>query len=173
VENFTEFQSRNPDRQYLLVRSNDTCTSQGQAHQQTLSQARSRVSQVLRGMQTDSSILPANFKVSERELTSSGLIVDRFTQRFSGLAGPIWRQAVLVDASEGKLTALAAKKMNLSRMKHQSWGRIALTLLGMFAVICIVYMFLNAATRGYYSWSLRITLVVLMGVSVFLVLMLA
>ena len=127
----------------------------------------------MRGMQVDTSILPADFSVSENELSSAGLIVDRFTQRFSGLAGPIWREAILVDTSEGKLSSLAQKKIGVTRMKRQSWFRTGVTLVGMFLLICIVYMFLNAATRGYYSWALRIALIVLMCVGVFFVLMLA
>jgi hypothetical protein len=124
-------------------------------------------------MQADPSILPAKLDVSEGELSSAGLIVDRFTQRFSGLAGPIWREAILVDTSEAKLSSLAEKKIVVSRVKRQSWFRTGATLVGMFLLICIVYMFLNAATRGYYSWALRVALVVLMCVGVFLVLMLA
>ena len=173
VENFSSFLSRNPDSQLDLVRSSGSCTSQAQAHQQAVREACRRVSEKLRGMQSDASILPPNFDVTENELSSSGLIVDRFTQRFSGLVSPIWREAVLVDTSEGKLSVLADKKIGASRAKRQSWGRMALTLFGMLLLICVVYMFLNAATRGYYSWALRIALIVLMGVGVFLVLMLA
>ncbi len=172
VENFSEFLNRNQDRQLLLVRSSDTCTSEAQAHQQTLRDACNRVSNILRGMQADPSILPAKLDVSEGELSSAGLIVDRFTQRFSGMAGPIWREAILVDTSEAKLSSLAQKKIVVSRVKRKSWFRTVGTLVGMFLLICIVYMFLNAATRGYYSWTLRIALVVLMCVGVFLVLML-
>ncbi len=170
VENFQEFLSRNTDRQYLLVRSSSSCTSREQAHRQTTAETLTRVSEILRGMQTDSSILPANFNVTERELSSAGLIVDRFTQRFSGLSGPIWREAILVDTSEGKLSSLAQKKIGVTRMKRSSWFRMGATLVGMFLLICVVYMFLNAATRGYYSWALRIVLVILLIVGVLVVL---
>jgi hypothetical protein len=40
----------------------------------------------------------------------------------------------------------------------------------MFALICVVYLFLNAATRGYYAWSLRIALIIVLGIGVLVVL---
>ncbi len=124
-------------------------------------------------MQSDSSILPTNFDVTENDISSAGLVIDRFTQRFSGMAGPIWRQALLVDRSQSKLEELANKKINISNVKHETWGKMTITLLGMFTLICLVYFFLNAATRGYYTWALRIAVGVLMIVGVFLVLTLS
>ena len=173
IENFSEFLSRNPNLQLLLVKSSESCTSQLQAHQQTLGDACSRVSGILRGMQADPSILPTNFDVTENDLTSAELVVDRFTQRFSGMAGPIWRQALLVDTSQSKLAELASKKIGMSRVKRETWGKMGITLIGMFVLICLVYFFLNAATRGYYAWALRIAVAVLMVVGVFLVLTLS
>lgn len=173
IENFSEYLSRNPDRQLLLVRSSDSCTSSIQAHQQTLNDACRRITEILRGMQADPSILPTNFDVTENDISSAGLVIDRFTQRFSGMAGPIWRQALLVDTSASKLEELANKKINISSVKRETWGKMAITLLGMFALICLVYVFLNAATRGYYVWALRIAVAVLMVVGVFLVLTLS
>jgi len=87
------------------------------------------------------------------------------------LAGPIWREAILVDTSEAKLSRLAQKKIVVTRVKRQSWVHTGATLAGMFLLIWIVYMFLNAATRGYYSWALRIALIVLMYIGVFLILL--
>ncbi len=97
-------------------------------------------------------------------------IVDTFTQRFSGLVGPIWREAILIDTSQNKLNKLAIQKIKFSRDKRQSWAKMAGTLIGMFALICVVYLFLNAATRGYYAWSLRIVLMILLGIGVLVVL---
>jgi hypothetical protein len=39
------------------------------------------------------------------------------------------------------------------------------------ALVCLVYLFLNAATRGYYVWSLRVAAVVLIAVAVALLML--
>jgi len=44
------------------------------------------------------------------------------------------------------------------------------SLAALVVLICVVYGFLNAATRGYYTWSLRIAAVVLVVVGMILVL---
>ncbi len=173
VESFPDFLSSNPSRQLGLARSGDSCISRQEAHQQAVADAMMRISQMLRSVQKNPSIVPANMAVSENDLSSGGFIVDRFTQRFSGLAGPIWREAILIDTSENRLSQLAQQKIRFSRAKRFIWARTGGTLIGMFALICVVYLFLNAATRGYYAWSLRITLMVVLGIGVFLFLILS
>lgn len=170
VESFPDFLSSNPSRHLGLARSGDTCMSQQEAHQQAVADARMRISQMLRSIQKDPSILPANMAVSEDDLSSGGFIVDSFTQRFSGLAGPIWREAILIDTSENRLSRLAKQKITFSRAKRLTWAKTGGTLAGMFALICVVYLFLNAATRGYYAWSLRIVLIIVLGIGVLVVL---
>ena len=36
------------------------------------------------------------------------------------------------------------------------WTRMFFSVLGLLVLITVVYAFLNAATKGYYVWSLRI-----------------
>lgn len=117
--------------------------------------------------------MPANMGITENDLSSGKFIADTFTQRFSGLAGPIWREAILIDTSQSKLNKLAQQKITFSRTKRLDWAKMAGTLIGMFALICVVYLFLNAATRGYYAWSLRIVLMAVLGIAVFLFLILS
>ncbi len=99
VESFPDFLSGNPSRHLGLARSGDSCISRQEAHQQAVADAMMRISQMLRSVQKDPSIVPANMAISENDLSSGGFIVDSFTQRFSGLAGPIWREAILIDTS--------------------------------------------------------------------------
>ncbi len=170
VESFPDFLSSNRSRHLGLARSGDSCISRQEAHQQALGDAMMRISQMLRSVQKDPSIVPANMAVTENDLSVGGFIVDRFTQRFSGLAGPIWREAILIDTSENRLNKLAQQKITFSRAKRITWAKTGGTLVGMFALICVVYMVLNAATRGYYAWVLRIAVAVLMVVGVLVVL---
>ncbi len=170
VEGFPDFLSSNRSRHLGLARSGDSCISQPEAHQQAVADAMMRIMQMLRSVQRDPSIVPASMAVSENDLSTGGFIVDRFTQRFSGLAGPIWREAILIDTSENRLSQLVQQKIRFSRAKRFIWARTGGTLAGMFALICMVYLFLNAATRGYYAWSLRIVLIIVLGIGVLVVL---
>jgi len=173
VESFPDFLSSNPSRDLALARSGDSCISRQEAHQQALADAMMRISQMLRSVQRDSSVVPVSMAITENDLSSKGFIADTFSQRFSGLAGPIWREAILIDTSQSKLNKLAQQKINVSHTKRLDWAKMAGTLIGMFALICVVYLFLNAATRGYYAWSLRIVLMVVLGIGVFLFLILS
>ncbi len=173
VESFPDFLSSNPSRDLALARSSDSCISRQEAHHQAVADAVMRISQMLRSVQNDWSIMPANMGITENDLSSGKFIADTFTQRFSGLAGPIWREAILIDTSQNKLSKLAQQKITVSRAKRLDWAKMAGTLIGMFALICVVYLFLNAATRGYYAWSLRIVLMAVLGIAVFLVLILS
>ncbi|MCD6392092.1 MAG: hypothetical protein J7M40_01155, partial [Planctomycetes bacterium] len=127
---------------------------------------------MLRSVHNNPSVVPVNLMITENDLSSGKIIVDTFSQRFSGLAGPIWREAILLDTSQSKLIKLVQQKITASRTKRLTWAKMAGTLIGMFALICVVYLFLNAATRGYYAWSLRIVLMAVLGIAVFLFLIL-
>ena len=48
--------------------------------------------------------------------------------------------------------------------------KMILTFLGIAALISAVYAFLNAATRGYYTWSLRVLAIVLAIIGVLVIL---
>ncbi len=170
VESFPDFLSSNPSMQFRLARSGDTCMSQHEAHRQAVEDAMMKISQMLRSVQNNPSIVPANMAITENDLSSGGFIADTFLQRFSGLAGPIYREAILIDTSESKLSQLAERKTALSRAKRITWAKTGGTLAGMFALICVVYLFLNAATRGYYAWSLRIVLIIVLGIGVLVIL---
>jgi len=173
VENIAAFLGRDPKRQFALGRSNRSCTSPQEACGQAMSAACEAVANILRQTQAQP-MVKVNMTVGETDLNSAGLVVDRFTQRLSGaMAGPIWREAVLVDVSDEKMQQLAGRKIAASRRDRTTWAKMALTLAGMFALISAVYVFLNAATRGYYTWALRVAVVVLMGAGVFFLLLLA
>ena len=98
-------------------------------------------------------------------------IVDKFAQSFVGSAGPIWRQALLIDVSGDKLAKLASQKSHESHQVRVSVARMGLSVVGVLVLIGAIYFFLNMATMGYYEWSLRIAGIVLAMVAVLSVLM--
>jgi hypothetical protein len=105
--------------------------------------------------------------VNSADIFEGDFILDRFVQGFEGTAGRIWRQALLIDASNEKLTRLAHRKAAMIRATKKTWARLSISVFGLIVLITVVYAFLNAATKGYYVWSLRIAGMVLFLVVVF------
>lgn len=168
VEDFSGFLNAHSDAHFMLVRSTESCVSEAQANSQAVQNACAHLTEVLvERLQRK----PGPFarirgewpplRVSSAELLEGDFIVDRFVQSFDGTAGKIWRQALLVDASPDKLRHLAAQKAAQARVAKRTWAGMLFSVGGLLVLIIAVYAFLNAATRGYYVWSLRIAGIVL------------
>lgn len=93
------------------------------------------------------------------ELRKGKLILDRFPQRFDRSYGDLWREQLLIDASPEAIMPLAravSTQVTNSRLAaRQSWWNMFASLGGMAVLIFAVYLVLNAATKGYYTWVLR------------------
>jgi hypothetical protein len=171
LENFATFASTRPEQAYIIARSLGTCTSEGEANQQALDDARARLTEAIsqRG-QWISDRLPKP-EITATDVLQGGLVVDRFAQSFAGTVGKVWRQALLIDVSGPKLAQLASKKAREFREVKMTWARMGLSAVGVVLLIGVIYFFLNMATMGYYEWSLRIASVVLAIVGVLSILM--
>lgn len=166
VENFADFLNQNPQKQWIVARSNSGCTSETQAAQQAINDASVRISSLLRQMQQP-------YQVNHMDIINRGFIADRFTQSFNGIAGRIWRQAVLIDTSPEKIAALVKLKIKQLRSQRVTWARMFISIVGLTVLICVVYLFLNAATKGYYSIALRIAAIVLACAGIFLIMIIS
>ena len=62
----------------------------------------------------------------------------------------------MVDVSAEKLKNLAQRKAIIAQARKTGFARMLFSILGLIVLITVVYAFLNAATKGYYVWSLRI-----------------
>jgi len=89
-------------------------------------------------------------------IQAEGLVQDRFVQQFKLGYGEVWREAMLLDGSPAQVERIAQVCAAESQAGRVAWlGRVG-SIVGLLAAICIIYGFLNAATRGYYTWALRI-----------------
>jgi hypothetical protein len=169
VADFASFANERPDRQFIVARSQETCTSENQARQLAVQDAAGQLQQRIGKRWT----VPGGgeLTIGATELQEGGFIVDTFVQSFDGLAGRIWRQAMLIDAAAPRLRRLDAQMSGFVGAVRMSWARMGLSAIGVVVLIVTVYFFLNMATRGYYEWSLRIAGVVLAIVAVISVLM--
>ena len=96
---------------------------------------------------------------------SGELIVDRFASRSRRSYGDVWRQSLLIDASPHVMDRLAinlgGQAMAYRNVQFGSWSKLALSIGGILLLILLVYLLLNAATKGYYVWILRLVAVIL------------
>jgi len=101
------------------------------------------------------------------ELHAGRLILDRFPQQFDRPYGKVWREQILVDASQNamervafeavtRLDMLAGAEAHQRAAKRQTWWALTVSLGGLVVLIFAVYLVLNAATKGYYTWVLRL-----------------
>ena len=165
VENFADFVNRNPKDKWILALSAQSCTSQAAAEQQAMSYACRKIAQLLNQVRQRRS----GFTINPADIRTGGFIADKFVQSFDGAVGRIWRQAILINASQNKLAELAHRKKIARQSWRARWARELISIVGLTVLICVVYLFLNAATRGYYTWSLRIVAVVLVLAGILLV----
>jgi len=127
---------------------------------------RSLVTQELQRLPRPQTVLNRELAVSDLDAKANKLIVDNFTQSFQGTAGRIWRQAILLDVSQPKLNQLLQTKVRHSQTVHRVWVEKVGSLLGLALIVLILYIFLNAATKGYYTITLKIVAFVLVVVAI-------
>ena len=172
VEDFSGFLNAKPNRRFIIAKSTESCLTESEANRQVLENASAQVTEMLSRMTRRRSGVPAPLvsRVDADDILEGDLVLDRFVQSFEGSAGQIWRQALLIDGSTQKLEQLAHRKRVMARAMKMNWARMFITVFGLFLLITIVYIFLNAATKGYYAWSLRIAGIVLAAIAIFLLL---
>jgi hypothetical protein len=130
-------------RHWLRFVSQDTAVSEEEARSQVMRQ-------ILQSF---------SYSVTEKDLLQHGLIADLYSQRLAGMAGPIWRHAVLLNVSPKRMEELSSAKVQINRRQRTTWAKTLGSLVGMIVLVCLVYAVANAATKGYYSAVLAVTAV--------------
>jgi hypothetical protein len=173
VEDLADFlTTRRMDGRFIIAKSADSCITESEANRQALENASTKIAHWLDESSRRLSGIPAPFArpVNSTDILEGDFILDRFVQSFKGTAGRIWRQAFLIDASAEKLTKLAHRKAVRTRARKMSWARMFFSIVGLLVLITVVYAFLNAATKGYYVWSLRIAGIILALITIIILL---
>ncbi len=172
IEDFSGFLNTRPNSRFIIAKSADSCMTQAEANRQAVENACAQVTKMLDQVSRRLSKIPVPFTlpVNSDDILKGDFILDRFVQSFKGTAGRIWRQALLIDASAEKLTELARRKAVMARARKMTWARMSLSIVGLLVLIIVVYAFLNAATKGYYVWSLRVAGIALALITIILLL---
>jgi hypothetical protein len=94
----------------------------------------------------------------ERELARRRFVKDEFVQRLHLPASgqTVYRVGVLVDASPAQLEKLRGTVIADTHRSSTHVRRFGGGVVGMGVLICLVYLFLNWATRGYFQMNLRL-----------------
>ena len=152
-----------------VARSSSSCTDETEAQRQAMWQAASMVEDLLEQANEDYTVLDQEIKITPQDLQTHRLVVDQFSQSLRTSTARVWRHAVLLNLPPAVLQNLLQQKTRQIQRMHRTWAKDLLSLAGLALVVFILYIFLNAATKGYYAWSLRvIALVTIVGIVVVL-----
>ncbi len=130
-------------------------------------QAATMTEDLLKQANADPTVLDREIELSPQDLQANQLVADQFTQSLRTSTARVWRHAVLLNLDPHRMQNLLAQKTREIRRTHKTWAHDLMSLAGLALVVLILYIFLNAATKGYYAWSLRvIALVTIVGIVV-------
>lgn len=152
-----------------VARSSSSCTDETEARDQAMSQAVLMVQNLLKKANHSYDVLDQELVFTPQDLQAHNLIVDQFSQSLRTSTARVWRHAVLLNLRPQAMDSLLRQKTRQIQQVHRTWAKDILSLAGLALVVLILYIFLNAATKGYYAWSLRvIALITIVGVVVVL-----
>jgi hypothetical protein len=94
-------------------------------------------------------------RLVEVQLLGDRMVYDRFPQKYERPYGTLYREAVLLDASDPQLERLADEVRWSMQSERQSKVKGFVSAAAVLLVTYALYRFANAFTRGYFTWSLR------------------
>jgi hypothetical protein len=154
-----EFLSEAREKQWVIGRSTTPCLSSGEATQQACRDGARQVAMLLYPV-THSGERQWASEQLYAELTRGEMVRDRSVTRVVKPYGELWSAMILVDASPGRLRAIAAEHVRAQEMRQRTSARQWMAFAGLFASILAIYAVLNALTKGYFRGRLRAITVV-------------
>jgi len=163
ADSFAEFANQRPNQRWIVARPKGPCPTVAAADEEARGSATAAILDIVRarllqipGLWSDSNARWVANKI-QAQLARGGLIKDRFLQRFDRPYGAFYRQAVLVDISQQNIDRLTRECVWGLQEQRETWARTAGSVVILMAVIYVLYLFLNAYTKGYFTWRLRTT----------------
>jgi len=147
VTDTAAFFNAHPHRKFLIARHTRAAISESEA----IEEARMSAAAML---VPNIGVIP-NRGPQEYLVFVDQLTVDRVVERTERPYGDIWSAALLLDVSPERIhpVQVAMQDQRMSRASSTRWTIIAS--IALFAVMWLLYLALNAITRGYYAWRLR------------------
>jgi hypothetical protein len=152
INDFAGFRIDHPGH-WIVGRCPDPCLSEQEAQQA----ARTNAAQAV------CALLPARLRNADalkRSLTSAiaagDLQADCLAERFDRPYGTVWTESVLLDASPQKLDSFAAGHERAWRNRQHLMAAMRMGALVLVGAAWLMYIFLNAVTKGYFTTHLRL-----------------
>lgn len=155
IDDFDRFCIDHPGR-WIVGRCPGPCLSQQEAEQAARTNA----------AQTVWALVPARLRNAEdagalkRFLTAAiatgGLQADCLAEEFDRPYGTVWTESVLLDASPQKLNSFLAGYERAWRNRQHLLAAVRVAALALVAAAWLMYIFLNAVTKGYFTTRLRL-----------------
>lgn len=178
-------QTKSKDKSFIVAKSTELCPTQEEACEQARNLAAQQMYRLIkprlqkRGLNLDHGWIRSEIAAMMsgthafcQEKPSEQIVVDTFVQRFDRPYGEVYRAVMLIDTSPRNVIDLTQYFRKQLSGQRESQRNTLLSAIGLLAVIFVVYLFLNAATKGYYVWSIRIAAIVLTAAGIGFVLFL-
>jgi hypothetical protein len=161
VDDFARFANSSRDKTWIVGHSTMPCLSEGEAFDaacrdgsaQILARLQPRLARAY-GAESEAWLM----RRLGQELSAGGaLVADRFVSRVRRPYGDIWSEAILVDASNARLSNIASEHSVWLRNRQHARRSAAASIVGMSLAILLIYAVVNAVTKGYFRGYLRTT----------------
>jgi hypothetical protein len=165
-----EFQAQNNMQLWLNAWSTVPAKSSESARQQARQEAARKMVPLVRSKFIELSnpnIVDDRWLRDRLERDISRFTKEEFVQRMTlPYSGEVYRVGLLLDVSPNKLDVLQGSLIREQRRGNDRIRRFGGGIVGLGVLICLVYLFLNRATRGYFQMNLRLAafLVLIAGV---------
>jgi hypothetical protein len=155
LADFTGFASEHPGN-WIIGRSHEPCLSEAEAQRAARADATEAAYAFLPQRIRDASDRDELKKSVLSAIAEGGLETDQLVERFDRPYGTVWAESVLLDVSPGKVDSLVAgyERLMLERQRRLSVLRLGASAL--VAAAWLMYIFLNAVTKGYFTTQLRL-----------------
>lgn len=162
VNHLDEYQGKHQDGLWLVAWSGIPAKTKEKARQQARQEAarellphvRRKYMELSSSNRVDDDWLRRNL---EQELQAGRFIKSEFTQKLNfQFSGDVYRVALLLDGSPDQLEVLRGTMLRDVRHRDLSVRRFGGGVMGMGVLICVLYLVLNWATRGYFQRNLRV-----------------
>lgn len=152
IDDMAAFRMDHPGN-WIVGRSADPCLSEAEAQQAARADAAQKVFSLLPTRLRNAVALKRFLKagIAARELQ-----VDSLAERFDRPYGTVWTESVLLDVSPQKLDPLISRYERALRNRQHLLAVMRIGGLSLVGAAWLMYIFLNAVTKGYFTTRLRL-----------------
>jgi hypothetical protein len=165
LDDFAAF-TRENSGDWFVGRCHDPYLSEAEAHAAALDDAMNAVYRLAcQQIKGDPAALR---RYVADHLNPADLLADKLTEHFDRPYGAVWTESVLLHASPQQINSYLSGYQNIQRAQGKRLAMLRMTAVGLAAAAWLMYIFLNAVTRGYFTTRLRLGAVAVTVVAVLL-----